>query len=120
MVHGPEAVEALEDALEDAREAVEELESTFSREVSARDLTIRDLREELRQARDWEDVRDQWSDAITAAHPTRSGSHDEYGVAMQMVGHRHSKGALVALVNWLLVRLKAAEDPPFVDMDGGR
>ena len=36
MVHGPEAVEALEDALEDAREAVE-----------SRDLTIRDLREEL-------------------------------------------------------------------------
>jgi hypothetical protein len=54
----------------------------------------------------WEDVHDKWADEIDEAHPTRSGSYDEYGVAMQMVGHRHSKGALVSLVNWLLVRLK--------------
>lgn len=54
----------------------------------------------------WEDVRDGWTDAINAAHPTRSGSHTEYGLAMTMVGHRHSKGELVGLVNWLLVRLK--------------
>jgi hypothetical protein len=51
----------------------------------------------------WEDVADEWTDAIKAAFPTRSGSHDEYGVAMQMVGHRHSKDELIALVNWLLV-----------------
>ena len=51
----------------------------------------------------WRDVRDEWSEAIEAAFPTRSGSHAEYAMAMKMVGHRHSKGELVALVNWLLV-----------------
>ena len=52
----------------------------------------------------WEDTPDEWTDAIKAAFPTRSGSHDQYGIAMQMVSHRHSKSELVALVNWLLVR----------------
>jgi hypothetical protein len=51
----------------------------------------------------WGDVKDEWSDAIRAAFPTRSGSHEAYAKAMLMVGHRHSKGELVALVNWLLV-----------------
>jgi hypothetical protein len=91
---------------------IEEAELTLSREVSARDLTIRDLREELRQARDWEDVDDQWTEKIHAAHPARSGSHDTYATAMKMVGNRHSKGELVALVNWLLVKLGARERDP--------
>ena len=56
-----------------------------------------------RAATDWEDTDDEWTEAIKDAHPARSESHDEYGVAMRMVGHRHSKGELVALVNWLLV-----------------
>lgn len=51
----------------------------------------------------WEDVDDEWTVAADAAFPTRSGSHEEYGIAMQMVGNRHSKGSLVELVNWLLV-----------------
>lgn len=58
----------------------------------------------------WEDVKDEWTPAIRAAHPTRSDSHEEYATAMQMVGHRHSKGELVALVNWLLVERKVARD----------
>jgi len=59
----------------------------------------------------WRDVPDEWTEAIKAAHPARdSESHDEYGVAMQMVGHRQSKGELVALVNWLLVRIKQAKE----------
>lgn len=60
------------------------------------------LKEQVRQALHWEDVEDEWTSLIKAAHPTRSGSHDEYGIAMKMVGHRHSKGELVSLVNWLL------------------
>lgn len=40
--------------------------------------------------------------AIKAAFPTRSERHDLYGEAMRMVGAKYSKGALVALVNWLL------------------
>lgn len=50
------------------------------------------------------DVKDEWSEQISEAFPTRSGSHEHYAEAMRMVGNRHSKGELVALVNWLLVR----------------
>jgi len=60
---------------------------------------------------DWTDVKDEWSAQIREAFPTRSGSHAEYATAMKMVGHRHSKGELVALVNWLLVRLASKEKP---------
>jgi hypothetical protein len=56
----------------------------------------------------WTDTPDEWTDAIREAFPTRSGSHDQYAVAMQMVGHRYAKGGLVALVNWLLVRIQQA------------
>jgi hypothetical protein len=49
-----------------------------------------------------EDKRDEWSEAIDAAFPTRSGKHDLYATAMKMVSHRHTKAALVSLVNWLL------------------
>jgi hypothetical protein len=71
--------------------------------IEALEAELAALREELRQARDWEDVDDQWTEVIKAAYPTRSGSHDEYGIAMRMVSSRRSKGQLVALVNWLLV-----------------
>lgn len=54
----------------------------------------------------WGDEKDEWTEEIDAAFPTRSGSHEEYGQAMTMVSHRFSKGSLVALVNWLLVRLR--------------
>jgi hypothetical protein len=61
----------------------------------------------------WEDVRDEWTPHVDAAHPARdSGSHEEYGVAMRMVGHRHSKWQLVALVNWLLVLIARGEKLP--------
>ena len=59
--------------------------------------------------REWSDKNDEWSGPIDAAFPTKSGSHREYATAMQMVGRRHSKGALVALVNWLLVRVGSLE-----------
>lgn len=63
----------------------------------------------LRQAgrQEWGDRDDEWTPQIDAAFPTRSGSHDEYATAMRMVSARHSKHALVALVNWLLVRIRA-------------
>lgn len=55
---------------------------------------------------------DPWADRpipedeeIDEAFPTRSGRHDLYAHAMRMVGAKRSKGALVALVNMLLVRL---------------
>lgn len=45
---------------------------------------------------------DEWTQRIADAHPLNTGDHDTYAIAMQMVGNRHSKGALVELVNWLL------------------
>lgn len=48
--------------------------------------------------------------AITAAHPTRSSRHYEYGEAVRMVGAKHSKGALIELVSWLLIRARDAEE----------
>jgi hypothetical protein len=103
--HGPS------DCVPKLRLRVIELEAQLlddSAQLQAGIALVAKLMTELREARDWEDVKDEWSEAIHAAHPTRSESHDEYGIAMQMVGHRHSKGELVALVNWLLVRLRQA------------
>lgn len=51
-------------------------------------------------------------DAIAAAHPLKSGRHDLYQEAMRMVGAKRSKGALVDLVTWLLVRVEKAEGRP--------
>lgn len=50
----------------------------------------------------WTDKPIPEDDAIRAAHPTRTGRHDLYAEAMRLVGAKHSKGALVDLVNWLL------------------
>jgi len=47
--------------------------------------------------------------AIEAAHPLRSGNHDSYHEAMRLVGAKRSKGALVALVSWLLQRASVSE-----------
>jgi hypothetical protein len=66
----------------------------------------------------WDDVDDEWTEAILAAHPVHSGAHDEWVVAMQMVGHRRSKYELVMLVNWLLVeraRARRAAAEPKLD-----
>lgn len=52
------------------------------------------------------DTDDEWTAAIREAFPTKSGSHDTYAIAVKMVGTRKSKGALVALVNWLLMEAK--------------
>jgi hypothetical protein len=70
------------------------------------ELRARKRQEEEDAALPWGDKQDEWSRRIHDAFPTNSGSHDTYGVAMKMVGNRHSKGALVALVNWLLLEKK--------------
>lgn len=97
--------------LEQHTQAVAHVESGDAVQT-ARQLTIvqarctellEQVRELIRESKaDWEDKPDEWTPAIKAAHPTRTGSHDKWGVAMGMVGHRHSKGALVELVHWLL------------------
>lgn len=50
----------------------------------------------------WMDRKDDLSDAIEASHPLKTGRHDLYQRAMELVGNRHSKGGLVCLVNHLL------------------
>jgi hypothetical protein len=97
-------IEDEEKVLAEAKRIVCDLSADPTLRVMAAHVVT--MRRDLDAMSAWDDVKDQWSAAIREAHPVRSGSHDEYGVAMQMVGHRHSKGELVALVNWLLVRLR--------------
>lgn len=54
--------------------------------------------------KNWQDVEDQWAGAIAMAHPMLTGDHQTRATAAEMVGNRHSKGALIDLVNWLLTR----------------
>lgn len=53
----------------------------------------------------WGDREDKWTKRINAAHPIVSGSHGAWQLATDMVGNRHSKRALVELVNWLLTEV---------------
>jgi hypothetical protein len=95
-----------DDALVQVSAAVTRIEDKFAKVAASTEQLLaknNDLIEQLRQARAWEDTADEWTAVIAAAYPTRSGSHDENGIAMRMVSSRRSKGQLVALVNWLLV-----------------
>lgn len=58
---------------------------------------------------DYEDQPIAEDEQIHKAFPTRSGRHDLYAEAMRMVGAKRSKGALVALVTWLLLRTETAQ-----------
>lgn len=62
------------------------------------------LEKRIKELEVWEDGDDEWSAAIKQAHPTVAGAHLQYATAMKMVGNRRSKGELVALVTWLIVR----------------
>ncbi len=58
----------------------------------------------------WQDAPLPEDDAILAASPLHTGRNDIYAEAMRLVGARHSKGGLVALVNWLLVERLAGDE----------
>ena len=64
------------------------------------------LTKERDEARHWQqdaDREDEWTPLVMAAHPGVTGkNHEEYATAMRMIRTRHSKGALVSLVSWLL------------------
>lgn len=54
-------------------------------------------------ASDWDaDREDEWTERINGHHPCNTGDHKTYAKAMELVGNRHSKYALVDLVNFLL------------------
>lgn len=63
----------------------------------------------FRDERTWDDLPLPEDDAIKAAHPIRTGRHKEYEEALRLVHARRSKGGLVELVSWLLVRVNDAE-----------
>lgn len=50
----------------------------------------------------WGDQRDEYSDAIDAAHPCETKAFETFDKALAMVSKRHGKYELVGLVNWLL------------------
>ncbi len=55
----------------------------------------------------WGDKPDQFSARVKAAHPVMckdADRHARYALAMEMIHSRHSKYALVDLVNWLLTK----------------
>ena len=58
----------------------------------------------LRGGRGWEDRPTEDDAAIEKAGPWHTGEHARYGRALALVEARHSKYALVDLVNWLLAR----------------
>lgn len=60
---------------------------------------------------DWHDDKpDQWTPLILAAHPMKTGAHEHYATALEMVGNRRSKSELVALVCWLLQRADGVKE----------
>ncbi len=51
----------------------------------------------------WTDEPDDLTDAVMASHPFKErGDYKTYCRALELVSNRHSKGALVSLVNYLL------------------
>lgn len=78
-------------------------------ELSLYDLVpLASVTKPVAEPEEWADRPTPEDEAIGAAFPTRSGSHAQYQEAMRLVGARHSKGALVAMTNWLLLRLDKA------------
>lgn len=65
------------------------------------------------------DRRDQWTDDIDDAHPMHSGAHEAYAMALEMVGARKSKYALVDLVCWLLQKSAPSIGTPTQGVDHG-
>ena len=75
------------------------------------------LKAQLAEARAWSSEDDRGlpeEEAIRNAHPLRTGRHDIYKRAMDLVRPRHSKFALVDLVNWLLSRAEAASEDALI------
>jgi hypothetical protein len=55
----------------------------------------------------WEDRTDEFTGAIDKAHPHHTKDFPTYTKALELVSNRHSKGALVGLVNYLLSHVPA-------------
>lgn len=60
-------------------------------------------------AQKWESKSTPEDKEIDAEFPTRSGEHDRFRRAHDLVAPRHGKYELIGLVNWLLARAEKAE-----------
>ena len=69
---------------------------------------LRALSARIAEPPSWEDRDDDLTHAINKAHPVYSKAYDAYARAMELVGNRHSKGAIVRLVCYLLQQVKPA------------
>lgn len=78
------------------------LDPTISSDAQA--LVDRGRAEAQKRDEQWTDTNDEWSEAISAAHPIHTNAHEAYATAMKMVSNRRSKAELVELVCWLLQR----------------
>ena len=76
-------------------------------EAAAMIRSLRKERDEALEMASWVDKDDQHTPAIADTY--RSGAWKLNDQARQMVSNRHSKGALVWLVTWLLQRIETAE-----------
>jgi hypothetical protein len=74
--------------------------------LAALDRMIADARAESLSG-PWDDKPDALTDAVEAAHPHHTKDFATYIEALELVSNRHSKGALVGLVNYLLAKNKA-------------
>lgn len=53
----------------------------------------------------WSDEPDEMTPSILASHPVHTKDYATYAEALRLVSNRHSKGALVCLVNHLLASI---------------
>lgn len=91
----------MRECLQDARDAAR-IEARLRDEAQNELRVVRRLLESTTGQAAWADRPDQWSEQVAEAHPLKTGNHAAYERALEMVGNRHSKGALVELVCWLL------------------
>jgi hypothetical protein len=73
-------------------------------------MSSKEAKEQVRGSEEWADRDDEHTKAIAQAHPMITKDHDRYARALALVEKRHSKGAIVEMVNWLLARAEAKED----------
>jgi len=66
--------------------------------------------------KDWHDRDDYLTPEIDKYHPLKTGDHATRQKANELVGNRHSKGALIDLVNYLLKQAQPAETSELVEI----
>ena len=79
------------------------------RDRTALDRMLAEAKAEALQG-PWSDKPDGLTDAVHKAHPVFTKKYDTYTYALELVSNRHSKGALVALVNYLLQQSDEARE----------